>query len=377
MHLQKLELLNFKNYTDLSLDFSPDINCLVGANGSGKTNLLDAVYYLSLTKSAFSPIDAYSIKHQEELMLIRGWFKREEALDTVQCSLQQGQRKLVMRNRKEYDRLSEHVGRYPVVLIAPNDTDIIREGSEERRRFFDGILAQIDANYLQNLLRYNHALRQRNSLLKTFAEQGRIQYDLLEPFTLQLLQWGLPLLERRLLFVQEYMPLFIHHYQNLTEGQEEVSIRYQTNLEGERASELMQQNLQRDVALQRTRIGVHKDEYAFEIDGFSLKRYGSQGQQKSFLIALKLAQFDLLRDHKGYKPILLLDDIFDKLDDTRMARLMELVSGHAFGQLFVTDARPERSARLFKDLSDSQVAYFLIEKGHATPIDEAALLSAE
>lgn len=365
MHLQKLELLNFKNYPAQTLDFSPDINCLVGANGSGKTNLLDAIYYLSLTKSAFSQTDAHSIRHDEALMLIRGWFKREDALDTVQCSLQQGQRKQVMRNRKEYERLSEHVGRYPVVLIAPNDTDIIREGSETRRRFFDGLLSQLDAQYLQNLLRYNHALRQRNSLLKTFAEQGRVQHDLLEPFTLQLLQYGLPLLEHRLLFLEEYMPLFEHHYRHLTDGKETVSIRYETNLVQEHAEKLMQESLQRDMAQQRTRIGVHKDDFGFEIDGFSLKRYGSQGQQKSFLIALKLAQFDLLRDHKGYKPILLLDDIFDKLDDKRMARLMELVSGHAFGQLFVTDARPERTARLFKNLPDSQVRYYLISKGMA------------
>ncbi|WP_224999725.1 DNA replication/repair protein RecF [Cesiribacter sp. SM1] len=374
MHLQKLELLNFKNYPDLSLDFSPDINCLVGANGSGKTNLLDAVYYLSLTKSAFHTTDAHSIKHEEALMVIRGWFKREENVDTVQCSLQQGQRKLVMRNRKEYERLSEHVGRYPIVLIAPNDTDVIREGSETRRKFFDGILSQIDSPYLQNLLRYNHALKQRNSLLKTFSDQGRVQHDLLEPFTLQLLQYGLPLLERRRLFMQEYMPLFEHHYRNLTDGEEKVFIRYETNLDDTNPEKLMQDNLQRDVALQRTRIGVHRDDYAFEIDGFSLKKYGSQGQQKSFLIALKLAQFDLLREHKGFKPILLLDDIFDKLDDRRMARLMELVSGHAFGQLFVTDARPERSARLFKDLSESEVVYFYVEKGTAVPVDEQTLL---
>ncbi len=373
MHLQKLELLNFKNYPEVTLDFSPDINCLVGSNGSGKTNLLDAIYYLSLTKSAFSLTDAHSIRHEETLMLIRGWFKREDALDTVQCSLQQGQRKMVMRNRKEYERLSEHVGRYPVVLIAPNDTDIIREGSETRRRFFDGLLSQLDAHYLQNLLRYNHALRQRNSLLKTFAEQGRVQHDLLEPFTLQLLHHGLPLLASRLQFLQEYMPIFEHHYRNLTDGQETVSIRYETNLDAHKAEQLMQESLQRDLAQQRTRIGIHKDDFVFEIDGFSLKRYGSQGQQKSFLIALKLAQFDLLRDHKGFKPILLLDDIFDKLDDKRMARLMELVSGHAFGQLFVTDARPERTARLFKDLPDSEVLYFYIEKGTAQQQDATAI----
>ncbi|EMR02988.1 DNA replication/repair protein RecF [Cesiribacter andamanensis] len=375
MHLQKLELLNFKNYPEQALEFSPDINCLLGANGSGKTNLLDAVYYLSLTKSAFHTTDAHSIRHQEELMLIRGWFRREEATDIVQCSLQQGQRKLVMRNRKEYERLSEHVGRYPVVMIAPNDTDVIREGSEERRKFFDGILSQIDADYLQNLLRYNHALRQRNSLLKSFWEQGRVQHDLLEPFTLQLLQWGLPLLERRLAFLAEFLPLFAYHYRHLADGQEEVSIRYETNLNAGEADALMAQNLQRDLAQQRTRIGPHKDEYVFEIGGHPLKRYGSQGQQKSFLIALKLAQFDLLRDHKGFKPLLLLDDIFDKLDDKRMARLMELVSGHAFGQLFVTDARPERSARLFQGLADSEVAYFMIEEGRARQVDVQELLT--
>lgn len=368
MHLESLELLNFKNYEEVKLRFSPEINCLVGDNGSGKTNLLDAVHYLSLTKSAFNAVDMQNIRHGEDFMVIRGQFLKAGKHDTIQCSLQQGQRKAVKHNKKVYDKISEHIGRYPVVLIAPNDTDVIREGSETRRRFFDSILSQLDQQYLQWLLQYNHVLKQRNSLLKQFSEKNSLDRDLLEPYNLKLMELGTALLQARKSFLEEYLPHFLSHYLNLSEGREQVSIRYESNMDVENPLAKLENSLRRDLALQRTNVGIHKDDYVFELDGYPLKKFGSQGQQKSFLISLKLAHFDIIRQHKGYKPILLLDDIFDKLDDHRIAKLMELVSGHTFGQLFVTDARPERTERIFQQLTDTEVKIYKIDAGEATTL---------
>lgn len=385
MHLESLELLNFKNYEEIKLQFSPEINCLVGSNGSGKTNMLDAIHYLSLTKSAFNAIDSQNIRHEADFMVIRGVFRsggsrsgdsRSDESDspeaagstkteTIQCSLQQGQRKILKHNKKVYDKISEHIGRYPVVLIAPNDTDVIREGSETRRKFFDSILSQLDQQYLQSLLQYNHNLKQRNSLLKQFADRNSFDKDLLEPYNQHLLRLGQTLLQARKNFLQEYLPYFLSHYQNLSEGKEAVGIRYESNLDVDKPAEALHKSLRRDLILQRSNIGIHKDDFIFDIEGHPLKKFGSQGQQKSFVIALKLAQFDLIRQHKGFKPILLLDDIFDKLDDHRIAKLMELVSGHTFGQLFVTDARPERTERIFEQLTNTEVMIFKIAGGQA------------
>ena len=385
MHLESLELLNFKNYEEIKLNFSPDINCLVGNNGSGKTNMLDAIHYLSLTRSAFNTVDVQNIRHQENFMVIRGSFRSSDSQngnsldeepfhdapqkkgksETIQCSLQLGQRKVVKHNKKAYDKIGEHIGRFPVVLIAPNDTDVIREGSETRRKFFDSILSQIDQQYLQWLMQYNHTLKQRNSLLKHFSETHTLDRDLLEPYNQQLLSLGKSLLQARKAFLQDYLPYFLGHYQNLSEGREEVRIAYESNLDVENPEKDLANSLRRDLALQRTNVGIHKDDYVFEIAGHPLKKFGSQGQQKSFVIALKLAQFDIIRQHKGFKPILLLDDIFDKLDDLRIAKLMELVSGHTFGQLFVTDARPERTERIFQQLPNTEVVIYKIQDGKA------------
>ena len=369
MHLESLELLNFKNYGDINLYFSPQINCLVGNNGSGKTNMLDAIHYLSLTKSAFNPIDSQNIKHEENFMVIRGSFNKADKKESIQCSLQQGQRKVVKHGKKPYERIGEHIGRFPVVLIAPNDTDVIREGSEIRRRFFDSIISQIDQQYLQWLLQYNHVLKQRNSLLKHFADSNTLDRDLLEPYNHQLLSLGLLVLKARKEFLNDYLPFFQNHYQNLSEGKENVEIKHESNMDVDDPAAALHSSLRRDLALQRSNIGVHKDDYVFEIEGHPLKKYGSQGQQKSFVIALKLAHFDIMRQHKGYKPILLLDDIFDKLDDHRIARLMELVSGHTFGQLFVTDARPERTERIFQQLPETEVKVFIIDNGSASVLN--------
>lgn len=349
MYLENISLINFKNYQEINLVFSKQINCFVGENGSGKTNLLDAIHYLSMTKSAFNPVDQQNIRHGAPFFTVQGQFTKERK-HHVFCSLQTGQKKVFKHNKKPYDKLSEHIGDFPVVLIAPDDTDVIREGSEIRRRFFDSILAQTDRIYLENLIRYNQVLRQRNSLLKQFSSRNYFDKDLLEPYSRLLLQTGQLLYEKRKDFIAGFKPEVARHYENISEGKEKVDLQYVSDLGQPDHEKIFRENIKRDLLLQRTTSGVHKDDYEFLINGYPLKKTGSQGQQKSFLISLKLTHFDVVKNSKGYKPILLLDDIFDKLDDKRIAKLMAMVAGDAFGQLFVTDALPERAARILENI---------------------------
>ncbi|MTI33427.1 DNA replication/repair protein RecF, partial [Xanthovirga aplysinae] len=362
MYLENISLLHFKNYQELKLNFSRQINCFVGGNGSGKTNLLDAIHYLSLTKSAFNTVDSQNIQHNAPYLMVMGDFRKGEQKDQVHCSFQKSQKKVFKLNRQPYEKISDHIGQFPVVLIAPNDTDIIREGSEFRRRFFDAIISQIDPDYLENLMKYNRLLKQRNSLLKQFSDQHYIDYELISTYDVQLLNVGKRIFEGRNLFIQEFNPIFLQHYQNLCETQEEVTLTYSSALQEENFEVDFRNALEKDLVLQRTTKGTHKDDFKFEIEGYPLKKFGSQGQQKSYLIALKLAHFDIVKDHKGFKPILLLDDIFDKLDDRRIERLMQMVASHTFGQLFLTDARPERTERIFKSIA-GKIKIFHIKKG--------------
>ena len=311
MHLESIGLNNFKNYESLKIDFSKEINCLVGKNGSGKTNLLDAIYYLCITKSAFNPQD-------------------------VQCALH-------------------------VVLIAPNDTDVIRNGSEDRRRFFDGIISQTSQSYLNDLIQYNHVLKQRNSLLKQFADRDFFDAALLQQYTDQLIEIGQRIYEVRKGFTQAFRPLVQKHYALLSEESEQVDLQYESDF-GHDIAALFKQNQKKDLILKRTNVGIHKDEFLFEMEGELIKKFGSQGQQKSYLIALKLAHFDYIFTETEIKPMLLLDDIFDKLDDFRITKLMEMVASDAFGQIFVTDARPERSQKIFEAIGH-EVKFFEVEGG--------------
>ncbi|MDO1445127.1 DNA replication and repair protein RecF [Rhodocytophaga aerolata] len=350
MYLEKINLLNFKNYEELSLSFCPAINCIVGHNGSGKTTLLDAIHYLSLTKSAFSILDSQSIKHESDFFLIDGKFNVEGKHYQITCSLKAGGRKVVMSDKKAYDRLSEHIGRFPVVMIAPDDTDLIRDGSDLRRKFFDGMISQIDASYLANLLQYNLILKQRNGLLKQFFERNYFDKELLETYSVQLLAIGKVLHEKRKDFIKTYVPMFQKHYQQLTDSREEVDLVYESELFEEDFEYEFYFATKRDLQAQRTTKGIHKDDFIFEINRFELRKFGSQGQQKSFVIALKLAQFDSIQQNKNCKPILLLDDIFDKLDELRINKLLEMMAKGTFGQLFVTDARPERTRKIFEHI---------------------------
>ncbi len=368
MFLSDIHLLNFKNHEELSLTFSPTINCFVGNNGSGKTNLLDAIHYLTLTKSAFSPTDAQCIRHGADFFMVEGKFKEAAppapegganenspfggwGASLITCSLKIGQRKVVMHDKKAYERLSEHIGRFPVVLISPDDTDLVRDTSELRRRFFDTLLSQLDARYLADLMQYNFVMKQRNSLLRQFYERNYFDKDLLETYDNQLLPIGQTLHQQRKDFMAGYVPVFRKYYRFLSGSREMVDLVYESELFEPGFEYDFSFATKRDLQLQRTTKGIHKDDFVFEIDGYALKKFGSQGQQKSFVIALKLAQFEVLQREKNTKPLLLLDDIFDKLDDLRISKLIELITDNTFGQLFITDARPERTRKIFEEIS--------------------------
>lgn len=349
MHLESLRLVNFKNYEAATLAFSAQVNCFLGPNGSGKTNLLDAIYYLAITKSAEQSQDQLCIRHEESFFSVKGQFKAQDKEQEVLCALEKGKKKQIKLDGVPYKKSSEHIGKFPVVLIAPNDTDVIRGASDERRKFFDTILSQTDARYLSNLMTYNHALKQRNSLLKRFADQSTFDPDLLEPYTLKLIELGKYIFEKRQEALAFFKPLLIEHYQEISDDGEEVNIVYQSHFNGD-VEMLFKKSLEKDRVLKRTNVGIHKDDFDFEMEGLPIKKFGSQGQQKSFLISLKLANYDYLKEQKGADPILLLDDIFDKLDDTRIAKLIEMVASDQFGQIFITDARPERSIGFFEEL---------------------------
>ncbi|MES2795290.1 MAG: DNA replication and repair protein RecF [Bacteroidota bacterium] len=351
MFLQKLTLQNFKNHLDLSADFSEHCNCILGENGSGKTSLIDAIYFLSLTKSSLSNQEALCINHTEDYFVIMGQFLKNTKNDEVICSLQRGQRKAILIDKKPIERISDHIGNYPVVLMAPHDTDIVRDSAEARRKFFDGVISQIDPEYFQNLLQHNRLLLQRNSLLKQFADRKYYDQPLLEVYSEPLLEKAQMINKVRKSFLQKYLPIFQKHYAQLSENREEVTLFYESEVGDESFSDEFRQNYKLDVAANRTLKGIHKDDYIFEIDGFTLRKFGSQGQQKAFAMALKLAQFDLITIEKGAKPILLMDDIFDKLDDRRIQMLIDMIENKVLGQVFITDARPERSKKLLENIS--------------------------
>jgi DNA replication and repair protein RecF len=361
MHLESISLHNFKNYESLIATFSPDINCFVGKNGSGKTNLLDAIYYLCITRSAFNPLDNQCALHGEDYFSLKGKINLGDRISTIICGMQTGKKKLIKLDDKPYKKASEHLGKFPVVLIAPNDTDVIRNGSEDRRKFFDAIIAQTSQAYLNQLVDYNHVLKQRNSLLKQFAERNYFDAPLLQQYTDQLIDLGGKIYTHIKTFLTTFKPIVQHHYSQLSENSEPMDLLYESDFEGD-VEAIYKQNIKKDIILKRTSIGIHKDDYHFMMNDELIKKFGSQGQQKSYLIALKLANFDYIFSETGSKPLLLLDDIFDKLDDFRITKLMGMVASDAFGQIFVTDARPERSHKVF-DTIGHEVKFFEIDGG--------------
>ncbi|MDQ7947695.1 MAG: DNA replication and repair protein RecF [Pedobacter sp.] len=362
MWLKNITLLNFKNYAAAELSFSATVNAFVGNNGAGKTNLLDAIHYLCLCKSYFNPIDSQQIKSEEDLFLIQGDFERNQKNEKITCGLKRNQKKQFKRNKKEYDKLASHIGLFPLVMISPNDINLIMDGSEERRRFIDNVISQTDGSYLDELIVYNKQLLNRNALLKQVAITRKLDVALLEILNEQLILSGERIFEKRKQFLLDFIPFFNEHYQFITDSAEQVSLSYQSQLNEASFGQLLSQSIEKDKTLERTTTGIHKDELLFSIGEMPLKKFGSQGQQKSFLIALKLAQYSYLQKHKTFKPLLLLDDIFDKLDDLRVHKLMKMVSHHDFGQIFITDTGKERVATVFKEIN-VEVTLFEVAKG--------------
>ncbi|MGV3508397.1 MAG: DNA replication/repair protein RecF [Sphingobacteriaceae bacterium] len=362
MWLQKISLLNFKNYEEAELQFSASVNAFAGNNGAGKTNLLDAIHYLSLCKSYFNPIDSQQIRQGSDFFMIQGVFDKQETEEVIACSLKRTQKKQFKRNKKEYQRLADHIGLFPLVMISPYDISIIIEGSEERRRFIDNVISQTDNQYLDELIVYNKNLANRNALLRSIAQTGKYDPQLLEIYDEQLIASGNTIFKKRKTFMETFLPVFASHYKYLTDDAEQVELIYDSQLAKNDFSDLLKKSIERDRVLERTTVGIHKDDLLCSIHGMPLKKFGSQGQQKSFLIALKLAQYSYLNEKKGFKPLLLLDDIFDKLDDLRITKLMQMVSHDDFGQIFITDTSSDRVNRIFSGIGVG-LSIFEIENG--------------
>lgn len=341
MYLKRLSLLNFKNIHEAQIDFSPRINCFVGDNGTGKTNLLDAIHYLSMCKSAFGLSDAQCIRHGEGGFVVNGIYTiSDERNETIVCTYQRGNAKKLSRRGKEYDKLSDHIGLLPIVMIAPSDTALINESGEERRRYLNSLISQLDRDYLATLIKYNRILAERNKLLKNQTVSNF--NEMLEVFDMQLSMLGDSLHKRRQTLIEELAPLVAEAYTRLSGDREQVELSYRSELNDTPMEELLNQSRQKDLINQFTTCGVHRDDIRMSIGGYPLRKYGSQGQQKSFLVALKLAQYDLVMTHSNRQPILLLDDIFDKLDMQRVEQLIGMVSQERFGQIFITDCNKVR-----------------------------------
>lgn len=369
MVFNNLSLFNFKNFDSAQLDFEDGINCFVGRNGVGKTNILDALHYLSLTKSTINPVDTANIRYGEHSFFARADIRRKKSDHTVVLSVQTGKKKSLTVDKNEYDKLSEHIGFIPSVMISPNDTSLINEGNESRRKFFDSTISQLDKNYLYNLVRYQKALRQRNALLKDFAKEMIVDEDRLAPFDHEILQLSKALFEVRQKFLGKFEGRFRELYRELSNEHETVEIRYESQWQEKEPEKLFKQAMKKDLLLQRTTVGVHRDAYHFTIEGKPIKRFGSQGQQKSLIVGLKIAQFEALKEALNVTPVLLLDDIFDKLDEERMGILLRMVCDNRFKQIFITDARPERTMGML-DENKLRARIFTIADGQITRVED-------
>lgn len=357
MFLKRISLFNYKNFSEVNYDFDAKINCFVGKNGVGKTNVLDAIYHLANGKSYFNPLAVQNIKHGEEFFVIDGEFEKASRSEQILCSLKKGQKKILKRNGKPYEKFSDHIGFIPLVIISPSDSDLITEGSETRRKFIDNVISQLDRTYLQHLIHYQKILVQRNALLKYFALNHVFEKDTLSIYNEQLNQLGQAIFEKRQHFLSEFIPIFNQHHQEITDSNETVQLVYESHLFEGTTLQLLEESLAKDRALHYTTVGIHKDDLAFQIDGFPIKKFGSQGQQKSFLIALKLAQFEFVQQQSGEKPILLFDDIFDKLDESRVSKIVAMVNKDTFGQLFITDTHSERTESIVKTTHQSYTMF--------------------
>ena len=353
MFLKTISLINYKNFDSADFEFDPKINCLVGPNGVGKTNVLDSIYHLSFGKSYFNPITSQNINHDGDFFVIDGNFEKNEREEHILVSAKRGQKKVIKRNNKPYEKFSEHIGFIPAVIISPGDRDLIIEGSETRRKFMDGVISQSDQEYLNTLINYSKVVAQRNALLKFFAANSKFDRDTLDIYNAQMSDLGKLLFRKRKEFLENFIPIFNQRYSEISNGSEMVTLEYKSQLFDKTFSELLEENLQKDMVLQYTSVGLHKDDLSFEIEGHPIKKFGSQGQQKSFLVALKLAQFDFIKNISKSSPLLLLDDIFDKLDEQRVSHIVTLVSENKLGQIFISDTHADRTEKVVKESNQS------------------------
>jgi DNA replication and repair protein RecF len=369
MHLKSLSLVNFKNYDQVELPLSPRINCFVGENGVGKTNLLDAVHYLALCKSNLNPVDTQNIRHDEEFCVVQGVFDRLDKEENIYCGISRQKKKQFKRNQKEYQKLSEHIGLIPLVMISPFDSILINGGSEERRRFMNGVIAQYSRLYLENLIHYNRALSQRSRLLKDFSLGGGYSQDMLEVWDEQLIRYGQPIFEERNKFVERLLPVFNKIHGRISGEREMVALAYHTQLDEKGFREGLRASVEKDRVLQYTTFGIHKDDLSMDLQGYALKKTGSQGQQKTFLVALKLAESGFIRELTGIPPILLLDDIFDKFDATRVSQIINLVAENNFGQIFITDTNDSRLMGILSKLPADHRVFRIEQSGKISKMD--------
>ena len=358
MYLKKLVLINFKNIAQAEITLSERLNCFVGDNGAGKTNVLDAVYYLSMSKSALTMTDGQSVRHGEDFFVVEGTYAGDSGSnDTVNCSFLRRSGKVLKLNGKEYDRMADHVGRFPVVMVSPQDSVLITDAAEERRRYLNAFLSQLDREYLASLMRYNAVLAERNRFLKSSSDEQMLQiYDM------QLADHAARIYERRRDIIERMRPLVAEFYRQLSGDREQVEIEYRSELASASMGELLLASRERDIVNGFTTSGVHRDDMSLRIGGYPLRKYGSQGQQKSFLMSLKLAQYRILAEVCGERPLLLLDDLFDKLDTSRVENLLTLVAGDDFGQIFITDCNRSRLETILSRAGE-KYALFMVEGG--------------
>ena len=365
MILEKLSLINYKNIQTATLELSPKINCFIGQNGVGKTNVLDAIYYLSFCHSANNPIDSQVIRHGEEFFMIEGKYTDDNSNSDedllITCGFKPGTKKHFKKNKKEYKRLSEHIGLIPVVMVSPSDTLLIDGGSEERRRLMDMVISQYDHSYIEALNRYNKALQQRNTMLKAEEEPN---IDVISLWEEQMAIAGEHIYQKRDAFVKEMIPIFQRFYETISGNREQVVLNYVSHCQRGPLLEVIQRDRFKDRAVGYSLHGIHRDDLEIALGGHQMKREGSQGQHKTFVIALKLAQFDFLkRTNTKTTPLLLLDDIFDKLDAQRVEQIVSLVAGNEFGQIFVTDTNRDHLDQILS-ASSHDYKIFYVEEGN-------------
>ena len=357
MQLKTLSILNYKNIPEAELAFSPKINCFIGDNGMGKTNLLDAIYYLSFCKSHSNSIDSQYILHDADSIMCQGHYDRNGVPEDVYCGMKRKQKKQFKRNKKEYERLSDHIGLFPLVMVSPDDSVLISEGSEERRKFVDGVISQYNRSYLQHLLSYYNALKHRNAHLKLDSAVDESLYDIWEE---QMAEYGKLIFVERKKFISEFIPIFQDIYHRISGGHEQISLSYRSQHDDRDIALSMKQTRERDRILGYSTQGIHKDELEMLLDEYPIKRVGSQGQNKTYLISLKLAQFNFLKTAHNFAPVLLLDDIFDKLDSKRVTEIIHLVAGETFGQIFITDTNREHLDMILAQLEQPASIFMVI-----------------